>query len=64
VSNSSTISNSSIAEEQGLDDVKEEESPMEIPDDEICAQIAQQVLVLSETTRYTYLRMYLCIRVV
>ena len=43
VSNSSTISNSSIAEEPGLDDVKEEDGPMEIPDDDLCVQIVQQV---------------------
>jgi len=43
VSNSSTISNSSIAEEPGLDDVKEEDAPMEIPDDDLCVQIVQQV---------------------
>ena len=43
VSNSSTISNSSIAEEPGLDDVKEEDAPMVVPDDDLCVQIVQQV---------------------
>jgi hypothetical protein len=43
VSNSSTISNSSIMEEPGLDDVKEEDTPFETPDDDLCVQIVQQV---------------------
>ena len=46
-SNSSTISSSSIAEEPGLDDVKEEDAPMEVPDDDLCVQIVQQVSLVS-----------------
>ncbi len=42
-SNTSTISNSSIMEESSLDDVKEEDTPFETPDDDLCVQIVQQV---------------------
>ena len=42
-SNTSTISNVSIAEEPALDEVKESETPLEIPSDEMCQEIVEQV---------------------
>ena len=42
-SNTSTISNVSIAEEPALDEVKEPETPLEIPSDEMCQEIVEQV---------------------
>ena len=45
-SNTSTISNSSMMEESSLEDVKEEDAPFETPDDDLCVQIVQQVLIL------------------
>jgi hypothetical protein len=39
----SNISSVSIAEEPALDEVKEPETPLEIPSDEVCEEIVQQV---------------------
>ena len=46
----SNISNVSIAEEPSADaddDVKEPEAPLEIPSDEMCEEIVQQVSIIS-----------------
>jgi len=46
-SNTSTISNVSIAEEPALDEVKEAETPLVIPSDEMCQEIVEQVKLFS-----------------
>jgi hypothetical protein len=42
-SNTSTVSNISIAEEPAQEETKEPETPLEIPTDEMCEEIVQQV---------------------
>lgn len=52
----SNISSVSIAEEPAADDEKEPEAPLEIPSDEICEEIVEQVKSLC----YSFLYHYIC----
>ena len=48
-SNISTVSNVTIDEEPSVEEAKEAETPLEIPTDEMCEEIVQQVKIILDT---------------